>query len=405
MKKNDMIVILSLVLFFLSVSMQMASAQNDNLKAAESINSFALDLYKKLSPGNDNVFFSPYSITTALAMTYLGARGKTADEMAAALHFTLPPAEMHNALGSLVKELNGRGKDGSFQLVVANRLWGQTGYKFLQSYIKDAENYYGSGLTELDFAKEAEKSRRIINTWIEKQTTGRIKDLIPSGLIDSSTVLVLTNAIYFKSEWMTQFDKNKTHKEPFFITESKSVNIDLMNKQLDCRYFSNDAVAVAEIPYKKGELSMLILLPGKKDGLKDLESTLTTQRLNEFTAGLRSSKVNVSMPKFKVTGSLLKLKPILMTLGMNAPFVRADFSGIDGTTQLFISDVLHKAFVDVNEEGTEAAAATAVMTARGGMSMRDTPVFKADHPFIYMIRHRKSGAILFMGCLKTPPSR
>ncbi|MHC9542542.1 MAG: serpin family protein [Vulcanimicrobiota bacterium] len=405
MKKNDMIVILSLILFFLSVSMQIASAQNDNLKAAESINSFAMDLYEKLSPGNDNVFFSPYSISTALAMTYLGARGKTADEMAAVLHFTLPPAEMHNALGSLVKELNARGKDGSFQLVVANRLWGQTGYKFLQSYIKDAENYYGSGLTELEFAKEAEKSRRIINTWIEKQTAGRIKNLIPSGLIDSTTVLVLTNAIYFKSEWGTQFDKNKTHKEPFFITKSKSVDIDLMNKQLDCLYFKNDEVAVAEIPYKKGELSMLILLPVKKDGLKNLESTLTTQRLKEFTAGLKLSKVNVSMPKFKVTGSLLKLKPILMTLGMNAPFARADFSGIDGTTQLFISDVLHKAFVDVNEEGTEAAAATAVVSIRGGMARRDAPVFKADHPFIYMIRHRKSEAILFMGCLKTPPSR
>lgn len=405
MKRNNMAIILSLILFFLSFSMQMAPAQNDNQKAAESINSFALDLYEKLSSGNENIFFSPYSITTALAMTYLGARGRTADEMAAALHFTLPPADLHKDLGSLVKELNARGRDGIFQLVVANRLWGQTGYKFLQSYIKDAENYYGSGLTELDFIREAEKSRRIINTWIEKQTAGKIKNLIPSGLIDSKTVLVLTNAIYFKSEWMNRFDESKTHKEPFFITESKSDTIDMMNKQMDCLYYKNGQVAVAELLYSKGELSMLILLPEKKDGLKDLESILTTQRLKELTAGLKSTKVNVSIPKFKVTGSLLKLKPLLMAMGMNAPFSGADFSGIDGTTQLFISDVLHKAFVDVNESGTEAAAATAVMIARGCMFERDTPSFRADHPFIYMIRHRKSGAILFMGCLKTPPSR
>jgi len=405
MRKRQALLAIGLIILLLSGSAQAAPAQERTQKVADSINAFAVDLYGKLSASGDNLFFSPYSIATALSMTYLGARGTTAEEMAKTLHFSQPPAELHESLGSLIKELNSTGKRDSFIMVTANRLWGQKGHGFLKSFLTDAEKYYGSGLSEVDFRKEAEKSRVIINRWIENQTQGKIKDLIPAGVIDASTELVLTNAVYFKSAWMTPFRKEATAARPFYLSPSKKVNVDTMTGVINCIYCKKEGLAVVEIPYKNSDFSMMIILPDKKNGLNEIEKSLTAEKFREYTSGLSPSKVWMCLPKFRISGSLLRLKPILKALGMSAPFNGADFSGMDGTKTLFIGDVLHKAFIDVNESGTEAAAATAIRMMRGLAGGRDMPEFRADHPFIYTIRHRKSGVTLFMGCLKTPPSK
>jgi len=405
MRKRHVIMAIGLIFLLLSTPVQAVPAKEGAQKVADSINAFAVDLYGKLSASDDNLFFSPYSIATALGMTYLGARGSTAEEMEKTLHFSQPPAELHESLGSLICELNSAGKSGSFIMVTANRLWGQKGHSFLKSFLTDSEKYYGSGLSEVDFKKEAEKTRVIINKWIEKQTQEKIKDLIPAGVIDASTELVLTNAVYFKSAWMTPFKENATMVRPFYITPSKKVDVNMMAGTINSIYGKKEGLAVVEIPYVNSDFSMMIVLPDKKNGLKEIEKNLTAEKLRQYTSGLSPSEVRLCLPKFRISGPLLRLKPILKALGMSAPFNGADFSGIDGTKTLFIGDVLHKAFVDVNEQGTEAAAATATVMMRGCSVGKDMPEFRADHPFLYTIRHRRSGVTLFMGCLKTPPSK
>ncbi len=358
-------------------------------------NQFALDLYKKLSKKRGNVFFSPFSISDALAMTYAGARGNTEKQMAKVLHFSLPQEELHLAFSSLIERLEVKPGKKAYKVHIANALWGQKDYHFLEKFKALIDRYYNGGFYNVDFAGNTEVARKRINTWIEQKTEEKIKNLIARGDIDSLTRLVLTNAIYFKGKWASQFKKKNTKSMPFHVTSKKSVKIPMMFQEGQFPYFENGNLQVLELLYAGDELSMIILLPAKKDGLAELEQHLTEKTLSQWLVHLHKREIKVYMPRFKLKTKYY-LARNLAAMGMSdAFFNRADFSGMTGNKELKISRVIHQAYVEVNEEGTEAAAATAV-TMRLKAIMRH-PVFRADHPFIFLIIHKKTGSILFMG--------
>ena len=373
-------------------------------------NTFALDLYAKLQETDGNVFFSPYSISTALAMTYAGAREQTATQMVEVLHFPvktqpggLGRQQFALVFGELVKKLNTRGEDGAYELSVANALWGQKDYGFLTKFLELVEKHYGGQLNEVDFVGATETARQTINAWVEKKTNDKIKNLIPKGVLDSMTRLVLTNAIYFKGNWARQFKEDKTKEAPFTLSGGKKVDVAMMNQTAKFGYMETDTFQGLELPYVDNELSMIVLLPKKHDGLSELEQSLTLEHLSQWQSKLVKREVVVSIPKFKLT-SQFSLASVLKAMGMTDAFSSsANFSGMNGKRDLFISAVIHKAYVDVNEEGTEAAAATAVtmrLTSMGPSSR--PPVFRADHPFLFLIRDNQSGSILFIGRVMNP---
>lgn len=368
---------------------------------AKSNNEFAFDLYGKLVTDEGNLFFSPTSISTALAMTYAGAEGVTAKEMATTLNLTQPSDEVHSAFASLMTMLNAPEKD-AYELRMANRLWGQTGYGFLPKYLATTKKQYGAELAQLDFVNQPDKSRQEINTWVEEQTNDKITDLLPQGSINDMTRLVLTNAIYFKGKWEHEFDKKDTKDSPFTTAAGKKVESPLMFQSEKFKYSETEDVQLLEMPYKGDDLSMLVVLPKKADGLAAVEKNLTAGNVEKWTTGMRKQEVKTYLPRFKLTEEF-QLNSTLADLGMPSAFVpgEANFSGMNGRKDLFISAAVHKAFVDVNEEGTEAAAATGIVV--GVLSAPLEPkVFKADHPFIFMIRDNRTSSILFMGRVVNP---
>lgn len=367
-------------------------------------NHFATDLYAHLKDKTSgNLFFSPYSISTALAMTYAGAAGETRRQMAQVLHFTVSEQELHQAMARLRENLLVDSKKG-YQLRVANRLWGQKGYEFLPEFLQTTRSGYGAELGVLDFAQATEPARREINAWVEQQTEEKIKDLLAPGVLDPSTRLVLTNAIYFKGNWQEQFEKDATEDAPFHVSADREVTVPMMHQTERFGYRAADGLQILEMPYAKGELSMLVLLQKEIEGLPRLEKKLTQANLQEWTKGLRRQKVIVYVPRFKMT-SQFGLKDTLQAMGMRLAFEpgKADFSGMSRSDELFISAVIHKAFVDVNEEGTEAAAATGVAVAATAAPVQEEPpVFRADRPFVFMIRDNRTGSIVFMGRVVNP---
>lgn len=381
------------------------SATTPDIKAvAEANNRFALDLYPKLAKGDENLFYSPSSISTALAMTYAGARGKTAEEMAKTLHLDLPPDRLHPAYADMIRDLNEAGKKGDFQLSVANRLWGQKGEPFLKEFLDFTERSYGAGLSEVDFVGNTEGARKTINDWVQKQTAEKIKELIKQGILNAATRLVLTNAIYMKAEWLVKFKKQDTSPAPFFAAGGRELQVPTMHQTSIFGYAELDNLQALELTYKGNRLSMIVLLPEQKNALAVLEKQLTHQNLYKWLAQLKPQKVRVALPKFQATREF-SLAEVLQSLGMTRAFDgnQADFSGMNGRKNLFISAVVHKAFVAVDEEGTEAAAATAVVMNLTAAPMPERiPEFRADHPFVFLIRDRASGAILFMGRMMEP---
>jgi serine protease inhibitor len=371
----------------------------------EGNNAFAVALYGQLRGQKGNLFFSPESISTALAMTYAGARGETATQMATTLHFTLPPAQLHPAMGALLKSLNA--PHDNYQLSVANALWAQQGYHFLDPFLSLLKTDYDAGLQQVDFKGATETARTTINRWVEEKTQDKIKDLLQPGALRADTRLVLTNAIYFKGNWETQFDKAATKDEDFYLSAEQKAPVPLMHREGGFSYFDGGTFQALEIPYKSKELSMVIFLPKERDGLHALEQSLTPEHTQQWMHQLAPvPKVIVSLPRYKMTQEFL-LSKTLAAMGMPQAFGSgADFSGMTGKRDFAISDVIHKAYVDVNEEGTEAAAATAV-TMRA-MSIRvptnPPPVFRADHPFLFFIRDNHSNSILFMGRVADPRS-
>ncbi len=364
-----------------------------------SVNKLAFDLYQKLAADNEgNLFFSPYSISSALAMTYGGARGETATQMNNVLHFGGPDAT-HPAFSHLRNTLAGIEKKGGVQLSVANALWPQQDYSFRSEFLELAKTQYGSEVRPVDFKTNAGGARQAINTWVEDQTNEKIKDLIGEGVLDSLTRLVLVNAIYFKGDWASQFDAEATCDAPFHLTEEKSVQVPMMSQKADFGFAETDDFEALELPYEGGDLSMLVLLPSNGNTTESLVQKLSPDTLSGLS--FRKQELVVNLPKFKLESSF-DLGGTLQQMGMTDAFSdAADFSGMDGTRELFISAVLHKAFVEVNEEGTEAAAATAVV-----MKLRSVPPpprqFIADHPFLFFIRENSTGAILFMGRVMDP---
>lgn len=385
----------------------------DMADVAKGNNEFAFDLYRGLKKKDGNLFFSPYSITSALAMTWAGARGNTEAEMAKALRFGLGQDRLHAAMGGLTKDLNsrvakGRWKDDpdngrpAFELVVANALWAQKGYPFRKEYFELVTKSYGAGVTELDFARETEASRLKINGWVEERTNKRIQDLIPAGMLTPDARLVLTNAIYFKAAWVEPFHKESTKEEDFHLADGKTAKVPIMHRTDSYRYFDEGSFEALEMPYLDHQASMVVFVPKKADGLGTLEEKLTAKEIEGWLGKLKSERVALGFPKFKTT-SAFELNAELIALGMKDAFKfpGADFKGMSDTGELFIGFVIHKSFVDVNEEGTEAAAATAVGMRAGGRPAEPLKV-QVDRAFVFVIRDVKTGTVLFVGRVVDP---
>ncbi|MBW2976778.1 serpin family protein [Candidatus Woesearchaeota archaeon] len=390
---------------------------------AKANNQFAIDLYNKINKeSNENIFFSPWSISTAVAMAYEGARGDTANEMQSVFHF---PENANSRRSSYAKMLNTINKaGGKYKLSTANAIWLQKDYPFLKDYKNTISKYYLGEIKNLDFVNDPDKSSSDINNWVSKNTNNKIKKIVSPSMFNEYTRAVLTNAIYFKGKWEHQFDKDDTQPEDFTLESGAKIKVPMMrltDEDLDFNYVESDGVQILEMPYQGDKISMLVLLPRKEitdprlqarfemEGTKPqlsntthLESILTEEKLQEWRSKLKSQSVYIYMPKYKFETSY-SLTDYLKSMGMSLPFTwpGADFSGMDGTKMLYIDKVLHKAYIDVYEEGTEAAAATAVFMSFGS-SMPHYVVFRADHPFIFIIQERETGNILFLGRVMDP---
>lgn len=369
---------------------------------------FALDLYAQVREGSDaNLFFSPHSIEVALAMTWAGARGGTESDMAGALHFELEQSGLHPVFNHLDLELNSRGEgaegaDGEgFRLNVLNAIWGQVGYTFLDDFLDVLAMHYGAGLWLMDFAADPDAAAEEINEWVEVATEDRIEDLIPPGAITGDTRMVLVNAIYFNAAWAEPFEEEQTVDGPFSTLAGGTVTVPMMHKMSEMAYAEGEGYQAVEIPYDGHELSMLILVPDL-GSLDAFEQGLSPAFLAQVEAGREYGIVELTMPRWELDGETFSLKEILTALGMGVAFSSAaDFSGMNGTGDLAIQDVLHQAFVKVNEAGTEAAAATAVIVGETGVPPLG-PAITLDRPFIYLIKDRPTDQILFVGRVVDP---
>ena len=362
-------------------------------------NRFAIDIYSRLRGDPGNLFVSPYSMSTAFAMAYAGAAGQTRDEMAQVFHFTLPASRLHTTFGALRQSLDRGASRGAYELRTANRAWGQKGFPFLPEFLRITRDDYGAALEEADFIQASESARQAVNGWVQNQTNDRIKDLFPTGSIDNLTRLVLANAIYFKGLWSKPFDPARTVNSDFSLDRSTAVAVPTMIQESKFRTAAATGVQLLELPYLGNDLSLVVVLPRSVDGLTALEEQLTWDGLNGWLAQLAEHNVEVQLPSFKFS-SKFALNQTLADMGMPSafqPFV-ADFSAMDGRRDLHISAAIHQAFVEVNEKGTEAAAATGI--AMGTTSVK--PMFVANHPFLFLIRDHVTGSILFLGRVVDP---
>ncbi len=371
---------------------------------------FALKLYHFLSrEKTENIFFSPYSVSIALAMTYAGARGQTQAEMADTLHFTLPQERLHPAFNALDQYFLSLGQAAQsseenqlFRLNIANALWGQQGYEFLSEFLDTLAENYGAGLRLVDFSADPEAARQKINQWVSDQTEQKIKDLIPPGAIDDLTRLVLTNAIYFNAAWQYPFQKGATIEKPFTLLNGEQTLVPMMKLNESLLYGEGENYQLVSLPYQGESLEMVVILPaaGQFESVRD---RITLDWLTQALQGRQSHTVNLSMPKFKVETNY-SLVDALSSLGMPTAFQpdQADFSAMNGKRELFISDIVHKAFVNVDERGTEAAAATAVIVGITSVLPEEPVTMTIDRPFIFLIRDYQNGAVLFLGQVTNP---
>ncbi len=374
---------------------------DDMARLAGDNSAFAFDLYRAIRSKEGNLFYSPLSISLALAMTYAGARGETATQMAETMHYTLERAPLHAAFNGLDQLLASRGKgakgkDGEgFRLNVVNAIWGQQDYHFEQAYLDTIAQNYGAGIRLLDYVKDPEKSRLAINRWVEDQTEDRIKDLIPAGMIDQLTRLVLTNAVYFNAAWAHPFSEEATTDGQFHLADGTTVTKPMMCQTEQYGYAAGDGYVAVELPYDGGELSMVVMLPDA-GCLLEFEGALDATMVESLINDVQYRQVKLTMPKFEFE-SELPLGDTLQEMGMPSAFSdAADFSGITGGRDLQISEVLHKGFVSVDEVGTEAAAATAVVMRLTAMPAEPVEV-TVDRPFVFLVRDVETGSILFAG--------
>jgi serpin B len=379
-----------------------------DMKALVAGNSeFAYALYRALRGEPGNLFFSPHSISTALAMAYAGARGETAEQMKKTLRFDLPEPKLHPAFNKLGLALASRarrpagreaGKGDQFQFSVANALWGQQGERLLPEFLDTLAENYGAGMNLLDFEHNADGARSAINQWVADQTRGKIQNLIAPSVIHRGTRLVLTNAIYFKASWETPFDPKRDCTGEFHLLDGKTAGVEMMVGSPRCEYAEGEGYQAIELPYLGESVGMVILVPAA-GAFQAFEDGLTRERGEEIVHGLRPHDVDLRMPKFTYE-SAFALGRTLAGMGMPAAFGSgADFSGIDGKRDIAIDEVVHKALVSVDEAGTEAAAATGVMMAT---MLYPRASLTIDRPFMFMIRDRDSGTVLFMGRVLNP---
>ena len=380
--------------------------------AVDGNTAFALDLYQKLKDRPGNLFFSPFSISTSLAMTYAGARGQTESEMAKALHFNLAQTNLPMAFRTLMERMRKIQRWNRITLTTANSLWCQQDYRFTDAFLYLIHKYYGAEARQVDFRHSPQAASSEMNQWVERETKGKIKDVAEPGQFTDYTRLVLCNAIYFKGKWQHQFKVRDTKPAPFHVTTNETVTVPMMYQHAHFKTArsDDDSVELLELPYSGTDLSMIILLPQieyplpdvEQPGLPDLEPKLTANSLHVWLTKLDQNsphETSVMLPRF-TTAQSFDLAKELKSLGMISAFdeKNANFSGLDGTTNLLISDVLHKAFVEVDESGTVAAAVGFVSARSSGMANR----FNADHPFIFLIRENGSGSILFLGRIVDP---
>ncbi len=393
------------------------SARARNLKPAVSLdqlnalvtgnNAFAFDLYRQIGQQPGNLFYSPYSISLALAMAAAGAANSTATQISAALG-PFSSRDIHPVFDALDLALSSRGalvdvtKGEKFQLNIANSLWGQRGFTFLDDYLDLLSVYYGAGMHVVDFAGETENARQAINLWVENKTREKIRDLIPAGCLQPETRLVLTNAVYFKAGWLYPFDAAATRDGIFHLPDGGEKIVPMMSETENLGYVAGNDFQAVELPYYGKELSMLLILPDA-GCLRSVERMLTAAEIKGMTTGMTFENIRLTMPKFQFTWGTQSLKHALKSLGIVDAFdpLRADFSGMDGRRDLFIGDVLHQAFVAVDEKGTEAAAATAVTMVTSSMPLHSRELI-LDQPFIFLIRDVKTGTVLFIGRVENP---
>jgi len=378
------------------------SSKEGMTKVAEANNRFSFEMYLELAKTkNENIFFSPYSISSALAIAYEGAEEKTSEEIAAVFHFPQKD-QLRSNFAAIYNKINEGSKE--FETRTGNALWVQKDYPLLPEYMTTIEKYHGGKASNVDFIGETEKTRKIINTFIEEQTNNKIKDLLPAGSINPLTRVVITNAIYFKGEWVWQFKPEDTRKMDFKVTPTETVQADMMYmkpEEPEFVYMNSEKLELLELPYKGERFSMVILLP--KKSLEELENELTLENFNYWYSNAKKTKLDgIYIPKFKLETKYF-MKDTLKNMGMPTPFSQeADFSGMTGKRDLVIDEVIHQAFVEVDEKGTEAAAATGVVMKITGIM--EEKIFKADHPFIFLIWDKETGTILFQGRINNPTS-
>lgn len=370
---------------------------------------FGFDLYQKVaqSKAGKNMMFSPHSISTAFAMLHAGARGNTETEVASTMHFELPQDKLHPVFNKLDQELKSRGKnidpkeDDFFKLNIVNAMWGQKDYSFLPKYLDTLAENYGAGMHILDFILDAEGARQIINQWVEDQTNERIKDLLGPGSVDAATRLVLTNAVYFNATWSTKFEITNTKKEKFHIDDTQSIDVDMMNQEVDAPFAQLQDLQAVSIPYAGNDIEMLVIVPdaGK---FNTVEANLNSQLIDSIDSNAKVKKVSLGLPRYEFKTDLSLIES-LAEMGMNDVFSpNADLSGIDGTYTLMVTGVLHKSFIKVDEEGTEAAAATAIIVGESTSLPPESVSLKIDRPFIFLIRDKQTKAVLFVGRVINP---
>ncbi len=367
----------------------------DQQELVASNNQFACDVYAQLKDKPGNLFFAPGSLATALTMTSAGTNSETNRQMLSTLRHTLPEDRLHPAFAQLQKHL--QREDAGIQLHVANRLWGQQGMTFLPTFLNTMQTSYGAELGQVDFLGDADAARLEINQWVEEQTSNKIKDLIPAGAVGEDTAMVLTNAVYFQGNWKKPFALPK-EPAPFHVSQTEEKNVPTMHVVAAMGYRKLADLELIAIPYEEQQYSLLVLMPGEVNGLAALEAQLSAEQLQEWTAGMKTARLGLFMPKFNVA-SQVPMKPVLQALGMTDAFSRqADFSRLSTAANLFLSDVVHQSFVSVDEKGTLATGATGTI-----VTLTSRPQFvHVDRPFLFLVRDDATGCILFMGRVVDP---
>lgn len=391
-------IVFSLVFFFLAI--HTIKAQHDIKTIAKANNQFTFDMLKQLHENNTDLFFSPFSISTALSMTYAGAKNKTENEMQNVLHFEKNSDDFHNAYSKYINQIK---NNKNINLNIANALWAQKGFYFEKKYINLLKNAYNTKIQTVDFKNNASKQVKKINKWVYKQTNKKIKDLLNPSSINALTRLVLVNAVYFQANWKTKFKPKKSYNDNFYLSNGKIKKCKFMTNKLYLYVYEASNYTAVNIPYKKNEASFVVILPQKRININQFVKDFSFSDYETFLNSMRKRDVELHLPKFKLT-TQFNLSESLKNIGMPEAFSdNADFSGMTGKRDLKIDKVIHKAFVEVSESGTEAAAATGVvLMEKTAHKKKDIVLFKANHPFIFLIIDNSTNAILFSGVLENP---